>query len=385
MKLAILLLVFTFASVAGVVAAPAMPDLEMSFSISASKAQWTMSIFLIGYTLGQLPYGPLANRFGRKKALNIGIILTLAGSLIAFFSTHFSLFCIGRFVQAIGAGAGLKIGFTMVADQHSGTAAARILALLTLGFAIVAGLATTIGGYFTDVWGWQGPIGFTIFYSLLILGLACFLPETAPMLHPDALKWKKITHNFAKQVKDPFLTLHAFLTGLATTIVYIFVTLSPYIAIQGLGLSPSAFGLWALIPSLGLMSGVLTTRFISHKSNPRLNMLSGILLVMVGTVVQALFFAAGMINVWTLFLPIYFVYIGTNLVWTHASSKGISESEDRSNASAVLQCINMGCATVGVFLVEVAEPTARMLLPAAFGVVIILMLGTWMRLKAHHR
>src|SRR5271168_2327617 len=100
-KLWILFLLISFASISAVLFVPSLPLLAAHFGLTESTAQWSMTIFLIGYTVGQLPYGPIANRWGRKKAIFIGLDLALVGTLLCVFATHFWLFCLGRLVQAL--------------------------------------------------------------------------------------------------------------------------------------------------------------------------------------------------------------------------------------------------------------------------------------------
>lgn len=384
-RLLILLLLITFPGFLGVLFTPSLPQIAGDFGVSENMAQWTMSIFLIGYAIGQLPYGPLANRFGRKKAIAIGFTIALVGTLLAYTATAFWALCLARFIQALGSAVGLKIAFTMVGDLHAGEMATKAISTLTLAFGIMPGLATAIGGYITVIWGWQGCFLFLALYTFGLWLLCIPLPETARELQKDALDLNKIGHGLAKQMKDPFLMLHAFLTGLTTTIVYVFATLSPYIAIEKIGISPDQFGLWAFVPSLGIFTGSLISRTLSSRLNSRINMLCGILIVITGAAVLSVCFANSWITVWSLFIPTYFIYMGSNLIWTNASSKGISESKDKSNASAVIQFANMGTATIGVFLIGAFSPTAAMLLPAALGIIIILMFVTWLKLKEHHK
>ena len=87
---------------------------------------------------------------------------------------------------------------------------------------------------------------------------------------------------------------------------------------------------------------------------------------------------------WTLFVPQFFIQIGLNLAWTNANTKGLSESEDKSNATAVLQFISLAGAVIGVFLVGRFTPTDEMLLPGAYLIALIPMILIWLSLKAHH-
>jgi len=250
----ILLLLISFASVTGLLFTPALPSLGKDLHVSESMAQWTISIFLIGYCIAQLPYGPLSNRFGRKKAIFIGVTLAIIGSLLAYWAASFPMLCIARFLQALGSGVGLKVSFTMISDLHEGPRAIRAIALLSLAFGVTPGLAIALGGFITSLAGWKGCFLFLTFYSIFIGFLSFFLPETAKHLDREALKIDKILHNYCHQFKNPKIMLYALLVSLPTSLFYIFAALAPYIGMQTIGLTPSEFGLWNLLPSAGTIS-----------------------------------------------------------------------------------------------------------------------------------
>ncbi len=380
----ILLLLISFGAVTALFFTPALPQLAQDFNVSESRAQWLMTIFLIGYCIGQLPYGPLANRFGRKPAIFLGLSLSILGSLLCIAATSFAFLCFARFIQSLGAAVGLKVTFTMVNDQKSGASATKMIAFLSLALGIIPGLAVALGGFITTFAGWKGCFVFLAFYSLF-LGLLCLaLPETSKQLQRDSLKIKSIARGYARQFRDPLLISHAVLIAMTTSMFYIYSTISPSIAILVMGLSPDSFGFWNLITTAGLVCGVLLSRHFAGKVKPRMNIISGILIVLVPTVVMTFFFANGYMNPWTLFLPQFFIRIGTNLVWSNAASMAMSESLDKSNATAVLQFVNLAGPVIGVYLVGLFDPTTEMLLPAVYLIAITAAFLIWLSLKKKH-
>jgi len=380
----ILVLLISFASISGVLFTPALPDLANSFHVPDSVAQWSMTIFLIGYAIGQLPFGPISNRFGRKKAIYIGVTMAIIGALICLFAKSFGVFCLGRFVQALGAAAGLKVSYTMIGDLHRGVAATKILSYVMLAFAVVPGIGVAIGGFLTVSYGWEGCFAFLLAYSLFIGLLCTLLPETAHKLDLEALRFKKIRHSLGKQFKDPFLMWHALLMGMGTSLIYLFATMGPYIGIQQMELSPDAYGLWNLIPSCGMVIGLFTSAHFSSRLAPRIAMLSGIILTFLGALLMGGFFANGYISPLSFFIPGMIILIGDAIFFSNASGKALSEATDKSNASAVMQFINISMTTTAVLLVGVALPFEPLVLAAIFSVISILALGIWLKLKAHH-
>ncbi len=383
-KLLILVLLISFASVSSVLFTPSLPDLAHSFHVPDSVAQWAMTVFMIGYAFGQLPYGPISNRFGRKKAIYIGLSLAIIGALVCLSAKTFMIFCVGRFIQALGAAAGLKVSFTMIGDMHQGSAATRILSYVMLAFAVMPGVGVAIGGFLTVSYGWEGCFAFLVGYSLLIAFLSSFLPETAHKLDLRALEVKKIGQAMAKQFKDPFLVYHALLMGMGTSLIYLFATVAPSIGIEQMGLTPDAYGLWNLVPSCGMVIGLLTSAHFATRLAPRISMLSGILLSLIGSLVMGGLFSKGFVSPIAFFASGMLLLVGDSIFFGAASGKAISEATDKSNASAVMQFINMGVATTVVLCAGIALPFAPLVLAAIFGAISFAALCVWLKLKAHH-
>lgn len=379
----ILLPVFTFGNFLGLLITPALPGITRDFNVNASLGAQVMSFFLFGYAFGQLPYGPLAKRFGRKGALTIGSVLALIGSLLAWVAPSFSVLCIARILQAVGSGVGLKITVTMIADLYSGATAARVMATLSMAFGAVPAFATALGGFITLWFGWRVCFLFLALYSIVLWACTRLLPETAPQLDKQALRFKKILSGYAEQFRDPYLVLHGVFSGLTAASMYIFATLAPYIGMETIGLRPDTYGLLAMIPSFGLMVGAWIARYLSAR-DARLVMLSGVLMFILSTVVLALCFINGAISVWTLFIPAIFLYIGNTWIWSRAFTHGLTGVQDKSNGAAVMQFINVGMAAAATFCIELFSPTNIFLMPAALGIVAVMLLITWLALKARH-
>lgn len=383
-RILILLLLFTFANFIGLLITPALPDIAEHFNLHEEMGTWIMALFLVGYAVGQLFYGPVGNRFGRKPAISLGMSLALLGTILCYFSGEFWVFAIGRVIQAIGGAVGLQVGFTIIGDLNKEGQATRALATLSAAFGIMPGVAIATGGYITEFYGAGGCFIFLGIYTCFLWIICQALPETAPELHRDALKLKNISRHYGKQFKDPYLVLYAFLAGIASSLLYLFTTLSPYLGIVSLGLSPEMFGYWALLPTLGFLCGAFISRTTSYKYHPRINIISGILIILVASLVLSFTFATGYMSVFTLFVPAVFLFLGSNLIWSNALSKGLMGAHDKANASSVMQFINMGTATVAVFIIQGFNPTSIMLFPACLGVLLVIMFLCWFRLRAHH-
>ncbi|PHQ80291.1 MAG: MFS transporter, partial [Coxiella sp. (in: Bacteria)] len=136
----ILYLLVSFASVGAVIISPAMPAIGAYFHLSNMGAKGVLMIYLLGYALGELPYGPLANRFGRKIAVFIGATTASVGAIFCVLSAfHYMywLLVLGIFIMGLGAAVGLGLALAIIGDSYTVDESARKTSLVTSSFAIM--------------------------------------------------------------------------------------------------------------------------------------------------------------------------------------------------------------------------------------------------------
>lgn len=380
----ILLVLVSFASVGAVLFTPALPSIQSFFNISVAKAQLTVSVYLIGYAFAQLPYGPIANRYGRKAAFYSGIMLAIIGSLLCAFSAplhSFTLLLIGRIIQALGAAVGLKVSFTMVADVFEQTQATKIIARLLLSFAIMPSVAVGIGGWLTQHFAWQSCFYFLVAFSLFALLLVYRLPETAPSLDPQALQFSSIIQGYKNKLKNQKLVISGLIMGCGTAVIYIFASKAPFIGIKLIGLTPELYGFYNFIPLIGMLSGSLLAARLAG-SFSLINLIGvGILGTLIATTTMLFPFSFGFTTTWTLFVPMVFIYAAESIIYAHISSFALSGAKNKSNASAVLNWINMSMAVIAVLLAEFIYPEMALVLPISFAFFFFMMFLLWLRLR----
>lgn len=364
-----LLLLMPFASISAVLFTPALPEIAKTLNISDGQVQAAMTLFLLGYAFGSLPYGPIAKRFGRKPAIYLGAIVAILGSFLTLFGGNhhlFSLFLTGRFLSALGSSVGMKISFTIIADVFTQDQATKTLSLATLAFAIAPGIAVSAGGLLTAYYGWQSCFYALIAYSVLVFILSLFLPETAPYLDKDALDLHNIKEAYKRKLRNKKIVYSSLIMGCATSIIYLFSTLAPFLGINTIGLNPEQYGFLNLIPPLGLMAGSFTSHWLAARKDKLDVIKLGGRAAGVAITAMLLFFIFGKINVWTLFLPIPFIYFGTSLIFNNASSFAMEHMQDKSNGSAIMSFINMMLAAIAVLTAESIHSPIPILLPLFF-------------------
>jgi|ERR1700722_16026643 len=384
-QLFILLLLASFASVSAVLYTPALPAMAESLKITNAQAQISMTAFLIGYAFGNLPYGPFSNRYGRKPAIYVGILIAIIGTLLILLAGalhSFLVLVIGRFIAALGSSVGLKITFTMIGDVYSQTKATKKISYVMLSFAIAPGLAIALGGLITNQFGWESCFYFLTVYSALLLLLSIRLPETGQEKDLEALNGTKIVTGLLKKLKNRDLVTCAIIMGCATSFVYLFASEAPFVGINHIGLRADTYGLLNFIPPVGMIIGSFFAHQLAGKKNILTIMVMGIGIALLGSIVMFISFLGGTINIWSLFIPMPFIYIGLSLIFSNASGLAMTGAKNKSNASAVMNFINMGTSVLALTTIESLPSHKVYVLPLFFlflGCLMLILRFTFLR------
>lgn len=364
----LLFLLISFGSIAAVLFTPALPQISNYFHISSNTAQLTITLFLVGYTVGQLLYGPLANGYGRKIALYIGILLEIVSSLLCVLagSAHmFWLLLLGRLCMALGASVGLKMCFTLVAHSYS-EKSTTIISHLMIAFAITPSLGVAIGGFLTQHLNWQSCFYFLALYGMFLLYLVYRMPETAATIDRNALKFSTIYENYVDKLRNKTLIVGGAMMGCSTAFVYVFATLAPFIAMQQMHLNPSQYGLWNLLPPIGILCGSQLSAYLAKKLSTIDAILFGTSIILMGALLILFAFLVHMLQPIWLFLPLIIIYIGMSFVFANASAFAMHKTQDKSTASAMMSFINIGIATLTVLIVGLLPTKSVLVLPLTY-------------------
>ena len=248
---------------------PALPDTARALGVSAGAIQLTITLYLIGLAIGQLLYGPISDRFGRRPVLLGGLALfTLAGIATAAAPTAWTL-VVARILQSIGACAGLVLGRAIVRDSAAPDRAAAQLAMLTMVMSMAPAIAPVLGGYATAWIGWRAAFALLAIIGAVTLVLAVLLlPETnrvqsgtrASMLIGSLRLFR--SRAFCGYVLGGAFT---------TTSFYAFMAASPFILIDLLHQPTERVGLYYLL----LMAGVAAGSFLANRVAGRIRVAGG--------------------------------------------------------------------------------------------------------------
>jgi len=380
----ILLFFFSFGNVLGIMYSAALPDLATFFQIGKGFAQQTVILFLVGYAIGQLIYGPLSSALGRKPAIYIGCVGAFLGTLLCILGIKlesFSLLLGGRFLTALGSSCGLCMTFMMMQDVFSPLEAKKKISILVGAFACFPAVGIYIGGVLTEHFSWEYCFYFMLLYSLAILILCSFLPETLKEKDIRHIHPIRILKTYFSQVNHYVFLFCSIILGIAGGIVYIFAIEAPYIAINQLQITPDLFGMLNLIPFFGLFLGGFFSSYISGKFSSRTLILMGALLFSLGSFLMLICFQFGFVNINTLFVLPMLIFFSFPVLFSSTSLLGISVSSNKSYASSLINCIQAVIAVSVMELITIFPSEKATALPIVYSIIGVVLLCLWGILK----
>jgi DHA1 family bicyclomycin/chloramphenicol resistance-like MFS transporter len=376
----ILIIMSSFASMGAIIFTPALPEIGEYFNVSQGHSQLTISLFLLGYAIGQLIYGPLANRFGRKPAFFIGVFISTLGSIFSILSEpfqSFELLIFGRVLEALGSSAGFVISFTIINDHYYPEQSRRVVAYLMLSFAIVPGMATFIGGILVAHFHWVSCFYFLLFYGLLLGIAASLLKETSTSISKQALHFRQIKKGYTIAFKDKLLRTVSLFFGLSGMCVYIYAATMPFIAINYFKMTPQEYGLIGLIPYVGTALGSLISARLSATLNAKSLMKIGLIIDVIVSMTIAISFYFYFINIWFLILCGFCFMFGNCLIAGNGASIATTKVEDKANASAIMSFITVSMPMSGTFLIALIPGSQILKLSIGFLIAMFIMLNIW--------
>ena len=245
---------------------PALPSIGGDLAASPGAVQMTLLIFFLTIGFGQLLVGPLADMFGRKPPLYVGLAMFLAGSVGAALSPTVEWLILFRFIQGLGACAGMTVPRAIVRDLHTGTEAARLMSMLMLVFSISPILAPLTGSLIIDAFGWRG-----VFWAVTIAGvigmvlLATSLKETRPAEARAGSTLGGALRGYWTLMGDrSFLGLTA-ISSFAISSFFVYLSNSSFVIIDHYGMSSRAYSLFFSVNAVSFFAMSQLTGFLSER------------------------------------------------------------------------------------------------------------------------
>lgn len=222
---------------------PGFPAMAESLDTTVARVGLSLSSFFIGISVGQLIYGPLLDRFGRKIPLYVGLIVYLITSVYCAFIQDVDTLIVTRFFQALGSCGGMVVARALVRDLFPVNENAKIFSALMLVIAISPIVAPTAGGYISAAFGWHGIfITLAIISFFIVLAVYFWLPDGASPDTSKSLKPGPVVRSFLEVVKKPPFYTYAFSGAIASSGLYAYIAGSPFVFMELYAVSKTQFG-----------------------------------------------------------------------------------------------------------------------------------------------
>ncbi len=313
---------------------PSMAAIAADLRGSIGEVQIGLSLFVLGFALGQLILGPFSDLYGRRRPLLAALALYLAGNLVCGFTTRMEVFLAARLLQGLGASCGAVSAMAIVRDQLRGPAMTRVLAKIATIVGIAPILAPNLGAFLEAQWSWRASFFFLAGWSLLLLaGVWKALPETRPPMSERLSAGFLL--KYAGILKNPSFVLYTIVYAGAFAGLFAFIANASPLLIQTMGVSPRAFGLLFASNALAYMGASwLASRAASRLSLPIMALVGGAAMLLGGLLMAML---AGWQSPASLLLPMYVVTFGVAWGLPTGSGGALEPFPEEAGRASALQ------------------------------------------------
>ena len=361
---------------------PGFSGIAKDLNTSIANVAMTLSSYFIGISAGQLLYGPLLDRFGRKKPLFIGLLVYIAASLGCVFVKDIDTFIGLRFIQAVGSCAATVASVSMVRDLFPVKDIPKVFSMLMLVVGLSPMLAPTIGGYVTAGFGWQAVFLILMFLGIGVLLAAKFgLPDTYTPDKTISLKPKPIISNFLKVLKEPQFYTYAFTGAMAFSGLFTYVAASPILFMDIFKVDGKTYGWIFAFMSCSFIGASQLNSLLLRKYTSEQMIFKALI---TQSIISITFLIAALNDLLGLYetIALLFLFLGC-LGISNPNTAGLTLApftKNTGSASALMGAIQLGLGAlasyaVSLFVIDSITPMVVIMITTTLTALVILQLG----------
>lgn len=361
---------------------PGFKAIAKDLGTDVPNVSLSLATFFIGISAGQLLYGPLLDKFGRKKPLYFGLSLFILSSVSCLFVRTIDQLIVLRFVQAIGCCAASVAAIAMVRDLFTVEESPKVFASLMLVIAVSPMLAPTAGGYLIAALGWKSVFVFLgLMAGLLLLASMWKLPESYKPDPSYSLKPKPILNNFLIVLKEPSFYTYALVSAITFSGLFAYVSSSPVVFMDLYKVTETGYGwIFALLSVFFIGFSQVNSYILRWFSSKKIVFWA----LVAQCIFSVLFLIAAVYNLLNLYTTIAFIalFLGClGFINPNASALSLAPfSKNAGSASALMGALQMGLgalasAAISMFAADVVWPMPAVMTIAALTALFCLLVG----------
>ncbi|MBF8730983.1 multidrug effflux MFS transporter [Pseudomonas guariconensis] len=323
---------------------PAFPDMAQAFGTDEKHVQTTLAAYFLGLSLGQLAYGPVADRFGRRAPLLFGITLFTLASLACAYAPNLETLVLARFVQALGGCAGMVLSRAIVSDKCDPVASAKVFSQLMLVMGLAPILAPMLGGVLVNVSGWQSIfLALSLFSAACLLAVSLGLPESLP---PDVPRQplSGALRQYLRLLGDRVFLGHALTGGVAIAGMFAYIAGSPFVFIKLYGVPAEHYGWLFGTNAAGFILMAQVNARLLAKRGPAFLLARAVWLYLLAGLALLCVAALRPESLRPLLVPLFLCIASLGCIIPNASACAMSGQGARAGSASAL----MGCAQFSV-------------------------------------
>ncbi|PWS33623.1 multidrug effflux MFS transporter [Pedobacter paludis] len=361
---------------------PGFIDIAKDLRTTESAVSLSLSSFFIGISVGQLLYGPLLDKYGRKKPLYFGLVLYIVASIGCLAVTDVNQLIVLRFVQAIGSCATAVASVAMVRDLFTVEESPKVFASLMLVIAVSPMLAPTAGGYLISALGWKYVFVFLGFMAVLMLLASIFkLPESYKPDPDYSLKPKPILTNFLVVLKEPQFYTYALISSITFSGLFAYVSSSPTVFMKIYEVSKTGYGwIFALLSVSFIGSSQVNSIILKWFSSKKI-VTWALIAQCIFSLVFLIFAMSDWLSLYSTigFIALFLCCLG--LINPNAAALSLAPfSKNAGSASALMGALQMGLGALASVMVSLFSehsvvPMPLVMAVAAFTALFCLLIG----------
>ncbi|MCA1326114.1 multidrug effflux MFS transporter [Herbaspirillum sp. alder98] len=302
---------------------PALPAMAQYFASTPHAIQWTVTGYMAAYAVGQLVFGPLADAYGRKPILALGMLMFTLGCVLTLTASDLETFVLARCLQGFGIATTNLLAKAIITDSFSGMALMHAFTYMSIAWGLGPILAPVIGAHLQTAFGWRSCLTFLLLYSLLMWALLWRYRET--LKQPVHLNPRTLLRNARLVLASPVFQSCFLAQGLCYAILLVFNIVGPFMVQSTLHKPPTYFGYQALAIGLMYFLGGISNR-IHHPRlpTPEQRLRIGAYAMTAAAVVMLLLALTVGLQIWTLTAPVLFMGFCAGAMYPTLMAKGNS-------------------------------------------------------------